>query len=383
MILVPIAISVRPILFGFGGESALDHLSRSFSYPGQAKKELKAGNFREALLCLLRIKDTKPRKPPPDVKILLSIMFAACYVNLDDYESALPHSRRAADLQQQHAPRSFEHALALKALAQNLLSLQQDHSVRKPITKALAIMDELGLSNHEEYGAMLIILGKLDSNCPQKALVSLDKAKIVLEQHKEGKHYGSLLVGMSICRHELQQWNEARACYQEAVEHFHGCYGNDHPEYAIVLSSFAVFYGELKQFEEETKLLEEAIAIEEKVFGKKHDRTLSTAAYLAKSRRDAKRHNREKINVGHDFRMCNHCGNIAKLEENIGACNGCCRAWYCNNECQLQHWPAHKPTCNVCAHCDLVVERPAKIFECSRCMAVKYCGRGMPTPKLE
>jgi hypothetical protein len=78
---------------------------------------------------------------------------------------------------------------------------------RKGIEEALAIMEELGLQQDEEYGSMLVELGGLDldqGRC-KEALVIYNKAKAVLVQHKEGNVYGSLLTSMGICHKWLQQ----------------------------------------------------------------------------------------------------------------------------------------------------------------------------------
>ncbi len=99
------------------------------------------------------------------------------------------------------------------------------------IEEALA-MEELGLQQDEEYGSMLLSLGRLDreQRWYKEALVIYNKA--VLAQHKEGNNYGALLSDMGICHMELQQWSEAVTCYKEAVEHRRNMCGNSHPQYA-------------------------------------------------------------------------------------------------------------------------------------------------------
>lgn len=42
------------------------------------------------------------------------------------------------------------------------------------------------------------------------------------------------------------------------------------------------------------------------------------------------------------MRECNSCGlKVKKLR----MCSGCEKVWYCDRECQRQHWPAHKAAC--------------------------------------
>jgi hypothetical protein len=104
------------------------------------------------------------------------------------------------------------------------------------------------------------------------------------------------------------------------------------------------------------------------VYGNKHQFTVDVAKALAGARLLAQERNHDLINVGHNYGMCNQCG---KVEDQMSKCNGCNRAWYCNEECQLLHWPTHKPQCDVCMECGTVL---TKILRCSCCMKAKYCG---------
>ena len=136
------------------------------------------------------------------------------------------------------------------------------------------------------------------------------------------------------------------------------------------LWNLAVLFADLKQYEEAIPRFEEALAIRQKVFGDQHERTVDVAKALASARLLAQQSNRHLINPGHEFRMCNQCGTI---KEHMSKCDGCNRAWYCGPDCQLQHWPTHKPRCEVCLHCDTVL---TKVLYCSRCKKGKYCNAG-------
>ncbi len=99
----------------------------------------------------------------------------------------------------------------------------------------------------------------------------------------------------------------------------------------------------LKRYEEALPRFEEVLAIRQKVFGARHERTIEVVVELAFVRQQACLPRRD-INVGHEFRMCSLCENV---QESMSACP-CFRAWYCGADCQLQHWAAHQPHCYVC-----------------------------------
>ncbi|XP_038048055.1 uncharacterized protein LOC119722102 [Patiria miniata] len=58
--------------------------------------------------------------------------------------------------------------------------------------------------------------------------------------------------------------------------------------------------------------------------------------------------NRDKVRHGsvecqlYGLKTCAACGRRAP---NISECAGCNNAWYCDKECQLSNWPAHKASC--------------------------------------
>jgi tetratricopeptide (TPR) repeat protein len=299
------------------------------------------------------------------------VLASSCYLYLCDFKAALPLVQRGVVLEQQLAgPRSLGHAQALPELCMVQRGLKDFVAASKAIKEALAIMEELGLQRHEGYGSMLLVLGGLDQDQGRykEALAIYDKAKAVLVQYKEGNDYGTLLNDMAICHKGLHQWNEAVASYKEAVEHRRNLYGTDHPRYATSLSNLAVLFDKLKQYEEAIPRYQEALIIYQRVFGDQHEHTVALAQRLAAARQRVEQPNRDTIDVGHEHCMCNQCG---KIKEKMEWCTGYRRVWYCDKECQLQHWATHKPLFNVCLHCDVML---TKIKCCSRCLKVKYCG---------
>ena len=274
----------------------------------QATKEFDAGNYRGAVALL---KPLLKDKLSPQQELDVAMWLSGCYRFLEDSKAALPHAERWVVLVQElHGPRSLDHAQALKELCMVHQGLKAFPAARKAIVEALAIMDERGLQQDEQYGGMLAVLGNLDREQGQykEALVIFNKAKAVLVQYKEGRNYGLVLNSMALCHQKLHQWNEAVACHKEAVEHIRNLHGSSHPDYATALYNLAMLFADLKQYEEAIPRFEEALAIRQKVFGDQHQRTVATAKDLASAREKGQQSNRHLINPGHEFRMCNQCG---------------------------------------------------------------------------
>ena len=45
------------------------------------------------------------------------------------------------------------------------------------------------------------------------------------------------------------------------------------------------------------------------------------------------------------------CGNCEEKKKERKKCTGCFHIWYCDRECQLQHWDKHKHECKVNVLC--------------------------------
>jgi tetratricopeptide (TPR) repeat protein len=219
---------------------------------------------------------------------------------------------------------------------------------------------------------MLGVLGGLDREQGRykEGLVVYDKAKAVLAQHKEGNNYGALLNNVAFCHERLQQWVEAVACYREAVEHSHNLHGNNHPNYATALYHLAFLFAELKQYEERRPSRE----WKRRLPSSRGCSVSSTSALLRPPRTSPLPPSslRSAINVGYNFRMCSLYGAVSEI---IFTCP-CDHAWYCNAECQLQHWPTHKPHCSVCFYCSTLL---TKVKRCSRFQTAKYCNTACQT----
>jgi hypothetical protein len=129
-----------------------------------------------------------------------------CYRSLLDFSAALPVQRAVVLVSQHFGPRSLLHAAALKGLCLVQTGLKAFPAARRAIVEALAIMEELGHQQDEDYGS-LRALGGLDREQKRykEVLAIYSKAKAVLVPHKEGNAYRALLNDMAICHVELQQ----------------------------------------------------------------------------------------------------------------------------------------------------------------------------------
>ncbi len=126
--------------------------------------------------------------------------------------------------------RSKEHAQALLCMVHSGLNPFPE---AQAIEEALAIMEELGLHQDEDYGSMLAELGGLD--CVQgrckEVLVSLTRPRPRWLSTRKVTTMGRSCPTWALVTCSCNKWSEAVACHKEAVDNLHG---NNHPMYATV-----------------------------------------------------------------------------------------------------------------------------------------------------
>jgi tetratricopeptide (TPR) repeat protein len=104
-------------------------------------------------------------------------------------------------------------------------------------------------------------------------------------------------------------------------------------------------------------------------FGPNDARTINAAFHINKARDAVAAKRRDLLPSEHDFRICLVC---VAISTEVGVCNGCTRAFYCSEKCQIQDWPNHRKDCNACAYCQTGLNI-TKLRSCSRCGVTKYC----------
>lgn len=299
-------------------------------------------------------------------------ILSACYVAFADYKSIIPYAKRHVEITIQiFGKESEEHACSILSICTVAIATRSFKHARDILTRAMKMMEKLGLDKSERYGEMLLLSGNIErEQCQWKdALVIYQKAQLLVQRKDD--LYGFLLDATSTCYKQLNQWNEALACCKESVEYILERHGNKHIKYATAIWTLADFYVKFKKYPNAIPLLTEAFIIYKSSLGNS-SRTIKIGKDLGAAIDLSQNPHRESIDVGHMFRMCNHCSNI---KEGMETCIGCCCVWYCNKECQLADWERHKQQCCVCFQCDTPINRDSKIMKCSACKKTKYCNR--------
>ena len=78
------------------------------------------------------------------------------------------------------------------------------------------------------------------------------------------------------------------------------------------------------------------------------------------------------------------CAFCKKLSDNLKNCSRCGKVQYCDQDCQMRHWPEHKKVCvesvslkfnefsQKCAYCK---NASFTLKKCTKCAAVQYCSQ--------
>jgi tetratricopeptide (TPR) repeat protein len=287
----------------------------------QGQKQYDSGNYAAAVELLQPfVRAEAAEKLTPQQRWNVISLMSSCHRVLLDFKAAFSLSERLLALS---GPRSQASAAALRGLCLDYLGLKALSDARVAAMQSASIMEELSLQRHEEYGAVLVTLGDVDTEMGRyrEALVTYGKAKVVLNQFTTGYHYGMLLNNMAICLNGLYMWNEAIAFCLEAINHARTLVGDGHPEYAIRVLNLGEMYAKLKEFGKAVACFKEALAIFKRVLGEGHKRTVAAAKRLVDVQQDVTGESVAISNAaGTTQRSVNEVIGMAEVERHAGRC---------------------------------------------------------------
>lgn len=349
----------------------------------QADAAGNAGEYEIARDLLLPLLQRPNKKKMTTMQELTTCnLLASFYRLLTDYKSAFVYIERYLELTRQiFKPESREYAVALKMACTINRELGSTSKAHDNITKALDIMRKLKLQDDEQYGSMLSILATIKYNMGKynKALKIYNKAKPLLIKHKDDQRYNIFLNDIALCHQKLNKWHEAINSFEECIKYNIELGIDNTLDHATTLWNFGHLYVQLGQYRDALPLLKDGLYIVQENLGENHDLSIYKSKILTDFVKIVEEPHHGPV-IGDKFRMCNNC---TKIQQNLDYCSGCCRTWYCNQECQLKDWLYHKFECYVCMNCNLVLEKPAEILKCQQCKNAKYCSIGCQEVDLE
>jgi tetratricopeptide (TPR) repeat protein len=336
--------------------------------------------YNKAIKTLLEtLKQKDKKKFTVDQEIYIKLALSTFYRLLGNFETALSYAEKAIEMiKTKFGPRSVKYVMKVPELLAVYRGLKENVKIRETIVECLSIMDEFGLSETEEYGLMLKELASVyyGEKRFKESLDFYEKAKLISEKFKDETYYKrenyiKVLTNIAMCRRKLNKWNEAIKLMKEAIDLIKvNCKdGNKNPLYGISLYNLASIYSDLKAYQKALPLLEEIVAVQGETL-LANDQIVGANKFLSMIKENISNLHPESIQVDHTYRLCNTCKTVVN---DMDACTGCFKVYYCNAECQLKDWLNHKPSCSVCMECEKVLDRDSKILRCSACKNAKYC----------
>jgi len=355
---------------------------------------------------LLRRKMLKRLSLIQNVQVLR--LMTACYRKSNKYKEALPYAKQYVELtavgfkkylelektksiHEMHIENHRElkyptlHLMALNESISLLILLGSFDLAYKSIDIAkMVILGSSIVIDFEYRWPVYMTLGNLELNHkkPKEALAAFDKSKIILVggapttdagHMKKIVDLADVLDKMATCHKLLYQWNEAIACYKEAIN-LTGDLSNedDHIRsvYASLLFNLGCGYAKLKQYRKAITPLEISHIISLELYGDKNEVVIASAKAFLAARTFGLFNQNNDATEKRNFRMCNTCENV---KEDMDICPACNHVWYCNDECQLKDWDDHKLICNWCVSCQITKDHTQKMPHCTKCKKVKYC----------
>ena len=294
---------------------------------------------------------------------------SSTHASLGEHKLALSYTQlNVQQTRELEGDKSANYAITLDMLATCHMNLGDLEEARKVAGRAMEIFPQ----DHKYRFMLLSTFGTIEQKGHnfEKAIEFYQQARQGGTVETNGPIYSGLTASIDSCYRKSGRWDLAYATRKEHISVVSEFYGEKSIEHAESLYCLACIYDELKQYELSYVTLQKVLSIQKQAGVPDKDKIAEIESGLAGVHERALVVHREDIDVGHMFRFCNQCERVA---EGVEICNGCCRAWYCNTECQLKHWPTHKPHCTVCFTCTIPLDRDAIFLRCSTCKSTKYC----------
>uniref|UniRef100_A0A6C0CG84 MYND-type domain-containing protein n=1 Tax=viral metagenome TaxID=1070528 RepID=A0A6C0CG84_9ZZZZ len=313
-------------------------------------------------------------KPPLEALLKLEdrskiyTLLADAHDFLEEFKEALDYVVLEAECTAElYGKQSENYALVLEKIVLSQHSCNLYVESRLFLTEAISIWEKLHKTNHVNFYRLLFLSGSVEMKAEHYflAIGYYTRAKAGL-QKSDSDFYSTLLVCMDLCHRSLNQWNEA---YEVCLEKIAWPWPEKCERIRSLIDMYTLYVC-LKQYELAEQILGTAFTLNLESGESPERFDMTTKLYTVQIMKSMP--HREKIEVGHDHRMCNVC---RKIFAGMEACGGCYKVWYCGEKCQLEHWSVHKSDCTVCFNCEQVIDRDAKFLRCSTCKSTKYCSR--------
>lgn len=305
----------------------------------------------------------------PD-RVKLFGLLCDAHSELKDYNAALIYANLSVKaVRDLEGDKSKNYVAVMEILARCYLDSGNLEAAARIAQEATEVFPQ----DLEQQATLLHLLGSIEEKRKnfEKALEFYHQARHDTSLESDRLLYTGLTAGIDVCYRKSNRWDLAYDVRKKHLVEVGKLYGEESIEYADSLCCLAAVLVELKQYELSCVALQKALSIQKQEATQDKDIIARIEKDLAIIYQKTLIVHREDIDVGHMFRFCNQCERVA---EGIEICNGCCRVWYCSQECQLKHWPTHKSLCTVCFNCDKPLDRDAATFlRCSKCKNTKYC----------
>jgi tetratricopeptide (TPR) repeat protein len=158
------------------------------------------------------------------------------------------------------------------------------------------------------------------------------------------EYHSAVMNVLCYCYTDLGDVKRAFECRKKDVEVVEAGLGREHVRYAYSVGQMGQHLLYLKRFAAAETMFEESLRVRRLLLGDDDALTRETLLHWELARISL----RYRVSASKPYAppnpvgQCESCENVG---EGLGCCTSCKRVWYCNAECQMSHWAAHKAHC--------------------------------------